>query len=111
MMTVSADRIFGEAILYVSSLWDTPALASVGSIQMNSISSPSAIRFAKDFNGPLTRLAVYERITIVPFNFSLSFDLKPFGIITSIANIIHYTQDRTATKTSQGIPGTLFPLL
>ena len=93
MVTVSADRIFGEATLYASNPWNTPASASIESIQMKSISSLS-VSTAKDFNGLLTKSAVYET-TIVPANFALSFDIKPFGTVSGLANIIHYTKDKT----------------
>jgi hypothetical protein len=39
MITLSADRIFGPATLYVSDPWYTPASASIGSIYMNSLSA------------------------------------------------------------------------
>ena len=41
-VTVSADRIFGEATLYVSNPWYTPASASFGSYQMKSITALTA---------------------------------------------------------------------
>jgi hypothetical protein len=37
MVTVSADRISGEAILYAPNPWSLPAVASIGSIQMKSL--------------------------------------------------------------------------
>ncbi len=36
-VTVSAQRIFGEATLYISDPWHTPAQANIGSIQMKSL--------------------------------------------------------------------------
>ena len=37
MVTVSADRISGEAILFAPNPWSHPALASIESIQMKSL--------------------------------------------------------------------------
>ncbi len=99
---VSADRIFGEAFLYASDPRYTPASASIGSIQMKSISSLS-VSIAKDFSGLLTKLAVYEA-TIVPANFALSFDLKPFGIDSSMTSILTYT-NYIHPRSIGGFPG------
>jgi hypothetical protein len=92
MVTVSADRIFGEATLCVSNPWNTPASASIGSIQMKSISSLS-VSTAKDFNGLLTKFAVYET-TIVPANFTLSFDIKPYKSSSRWTSIMQFSDSR-----------------
>ncbi len=106
MVTVSADRIFGAATLYISNPWYAPALASISSIQMKSISSLS-VSTAGAFNGLLTKLAVYETTT-VPANFSLSFDIKPLGVSLYQTNIIHYSMDNTDMGPGGRIPGTAF---
>ena len=92
MVTVSADRISGAATLYISDPWHYSAPASIGSIQMKSITALTAT--ASNFNGPLSQLAVNEP-TIVPANFSLSFDIKPLGVSPHYTNILHYTQDKS----------------
>ncbi len=91
--TVSADRISGEASLFVPNPWSTPALATVGFIKMESISSLTG-RGADEFTGYLSEYAVFES-TIIPANFSLSFDIKPFGTVSEWSSIIHYTIDDT----------------
>ena len=105
MVTVSADRIFGEAMVYASDPWHTPAPASFGFIKMESLSGLS-FNSSSDFNGRLTRLAVYEIATIVPANFALSFDIKPHGTVPDLASIIHYTKDKTNMGAGGRIPGT-----
>ncbi len=62
---------------------------------------------ASNFNGPLSKLAVNETTT-VPANFALSFDIKPFGTVSGLANIIHYTKDKTNAGGGGRIPGTDF---
>jgi hypothetical protein len=109
MVTVSADRIFGEATLYISNPWYAPALASISSIQMKSISSLS-VSTAGVFSGLLTKLAVYETTT-VPANFNLSFEIKPIRSFSSLANIIHYSKDKTSTGPEGQIPGMSLPNL
>jgi hypothetical protein len=106
MVTVSADRIFGAATLYISNPWYAPALASISSIQMKSISSLS-VSTAGAFNGLLTKFAVIES-TIVPANFALSFDIKPFGTVSGLASIIHYSQDNSNIGPKGRIPGMSF---
>ena len=43
--------------------------------------------------------------TIVPQNFSLSFDLTPTGIVSSWSSIIHYSGDGSDSGPSGRIPG------
>jgi hypothetical protein len=62
---------------------------------------------ASNFKGPLSQLAVNER-TIVPANFALSFDIKPFGVVSNWASIIHYTQDNSNIGPKGRIPGMSF---
>ena len=108
MVTVSADRIFGEATLYVSDPWHSAAPASVGSIQMKSITGLSEVA-GRDFSGSLWKYAVRERTT-VPANFALSFDIKPFKISPEWTSIIHYTKDKTNAGPGGRIPGTAFEI-
>ena len=91
MATVSADRISGPASHYGSDPWWPSAQASISSIQMGTLSSKT-FKTASEFNGPLSKLAVYQTTT-VPANFSLSFDIKPFGTVSGLASIIHYCQN------------------
>ena len=64
MVTVSADRISGAATLYISSPWNTPASAIIGSYQMKSITALTVSTGSGVFNGRLTKLAVYEETTV-----------------------------------------------
>ena len=107
-VTVSADRISGEATLYVSNPWYTPASASFGSYQMKSITALTAP--ASKFNGLLSQLAVNEKTT-VPANFALSFDIKPFGISSDWTNIIHYSKDKTDGGAGGRMPGIVFSVI
>ncbi len=131
MATVSADRISGAATLYNSSPWDPPALASISSIQTKSTRygsdpwwpsaqasissiqmttlSSKAFKTASDFNGPLSKLAVYQKTT-VPANFSLSFDIKPFKTVSRLASIIHYCKNNTDIENVGRMPGMYWKL-
>ncbi len=106
-VSVSADRVFGAATLHISNPWYTPALASISSIQMKSISSLS-VSTAGVFNGLLTKLAVYETTT-VPANFNLTFKIKPIRSFGLLANIIHYSKDNTNIGPEGQIPGMSLP--
>ena len=108
MITVSADRIFGVASLYVSNPWQPPALATIASIQMIPFSTRSFIP-ASNFNSRLSQLAVYEATT-VPTNFALSFDIKPFGTVSELASIIYYRKSDMGSAAG-GIPGICFATL
>lgn len=98
MVTVSADRISGEATLYASNPWHTTASVSIGSIQM----TPFSFNPASNFKGPLSMLAVY-RNTFVTANFALSFDIKPFGTVSDLASILYYRKSDMGS--AAGIPG------
>ena len=108
MVTVSADRISGAATLYISDPWHIPAPATIGSYQMKSITALTAT--ASNFNGPLSQLAVNEP-TIVPDNFSLSFDIKPLGVSPHRSNIIHYSKDKTNAGPEGRVPGIVFSFI
>jgi len=99
MVTVSADRISGKATLYVSNPWSTPALATVVSLQMNSLSSFS-FKSAKKSTSSLFRSAV-----TVPANFSLSFAIIPFRTVSELSSIIRYCKDNTGIGRGGGMPG------
>ena len=121
MVTVSADRISGVATLYISDPWHTPASASIGSIQLESDSSllemadgtplftnaSLDVTSSSDFNGHLSKFAIYER-TIVPANYSLKFDIIPFGTVTRLASILHYSKDKTNMGAGGRLPGIAF---
>jgi hypothetical protein len=74
---------------------------------MNSLSALS-VSTAKVFNGLLTKLAVYETTT-VPANFNLTFKIKPIRAFGSLANIIHYSKDKTNAGPEGQIPGMSLP--
>ena len=103
MATVSADRIFGAASRYDSDPWWPSAQASISSIQMKTLSSKT-FKTASEFNGPLSKLAVYQTTT-VPANFSLSFDIKPFKTVSELASIIHYCKNNTYIGKGGRMPG------
>jgi len=108
MATVSADRISGEATLYISDPWYASAVADIGSIKMESFSSFPQIGDSGAFNGPLSKLVVIESITVPP-NFSLSFSIKPHDTVSGgLASIIHYSGDQTDLGARGRMPGTYF---
>jgi len=103
MVTVLAERISGAAFLYDSDPWWPSAQASISSIQMKSLST-MLFKSASNFNGQLSKLAVYET-TFVPANFSLSFTIKPFGTVSELASIIHYCKDKIDLGIGGRMPG------
>ena len=102
--TVSADRIFGEATLYVSHPMFTPALASTGSIKMESLSTLS-FKSAKKIDSFPTIPNVY-----VPANFSLSFNITPFATVSELSSIIRYCKDNTDIEAGGRMPGILLKI-
>ena len=102
-MTLGGVRSSGQATLYASNRWNSPASAKIGSIQMTPISSidyleVKASKEAKALNGQLSLAAAYEETT-VPVNYSLSFDITPSGTTTSVwSSIIHYTSNLPTSK-------------
>jgi len=98
MVTVSGDRIFGRATLYVSHPWYPPALATVGSIKMESLSKFS-FRTAK------TIRTASKTAVNVPANFSLSFDIKPSKTSTELTSIIRYCKGSTDIGAGGRMPG------
>jgi len=103
MASLSANRISGAATLFVSNPWQPPALATVGSIKMKSISALT-VTAASVFNGRLSKFAVYER-TSVPANFALSFNITPSEISSEWTSIIHYSKDKTNMGPGGRMPG------
>ena len=99
MVTLSADKIFGEATLYVSHPLHPPALATIGFINMVSLSTLS-------FKSPIIILvqAPSNPIT-VPANFSLSFDIKPSRTVSGLSSIIRYCKDNTDIGSGGRMPG------
>jgi hypothetical protein len=107
MTTVSANRISGEASLYISDPWYAPAVADIGSIKMESISALSISGTSGIFNGRISKYSVYESTTVPP-NFSLSFSIKPHENFSDWTNIIHYSGDQTDLGIRGRMPGTSF---
>ena len=95
-------RFSGQANCIVSSTSDTPALASIGSIQMTPI---SAIQFVNpsDFNGPLSKLKAYNVDSLIPKDYALSFDITPTGSSSDWRNILHYNGDPSTNRKMTGI--------
>ena len=100
MVTVSADRIFGKATLYVSHPRHPPALATIGSIKMESLSTLSFKSPVKSGKGSKKSVNVN-----VPANFSLSFDITPFRTVSELSSIIRYCKDNTDIGAGGRMPG------
>jgi len=90
-VTLGGVRSSGQATLFVSDPWHTPASAKIGPIQMTPISEIEFLQ-SKAFNGRLSKAAAFEETAVVPVNYSLSFDITPSGTTSDWANIIHYTR-------------------
>jgi hypothetical protein len=104
MVTVSS-RVSGEATLFVPNPWSTAALATIGSIEMIPILRKTFYAASSSFNGPLSKAVVREITPITP-NFTLSFDIKPSGIVPSMASILHFIESGSLDLGAAGrMPG------
>ena len=97
-------RSSGQATFYVSNPWHTPALASIGSIQMTPLIAMPPVK-PSDFNGPLSRVAAFEENVIVPENYSLTFNITPTGTTSDWSSIIHYSGDKSDAGPRGRMPG------
>ena len=97
---VTGERISGNAKLYVSDPWYSPAKAKISTIQMTPISEFSSRPIA-DYSGPILTGVAYEK-TYVPEDYAISFNITPFDISVGKCSIIHYTQDNTPRGRSPG---------
>ncbi len=102
--TVSADRIFGEAILYVSHPRHPPALATIESIKMESLLT-SSFKSAKTSGSAASKTAV-----TVPANFILTFNIKPSRTVSELSSIIRYCYDSTDIGARGRMPGIFLKL-
>lgn len=97
--TLSGTRYSGIATLYVSDPWYPAATAYLSSINMATLPYVNA----SSFTGSLKQFGVYDA-TVVPQNYSLSFDIIPTAISSNLTNLIHYTQDGTDNFATVGSP-------
>ena len=102
---LSSERVFGDAILYVSDPWHPAAVGSISSINMVPITSMTQAIVSHSSTSTLRRFLTYTR-TNIPENYSISFDITPTGIVSSWANILRYTKDNTNAGPGGRIPGT-----
>ena len=92
-VTIKGKRQSGDATIYVSNPWNTPALANIGSIQMKPISTSSTLGVMR---------TLYEQSTIsansiglravIPYDYSLVFDITPIRISPQVTNVFVYSR-------------------
>ena len=90
---LSADRIYGDATLFVSNPWEDPATGTISPISMTSISQFSEKYWTHSTTSVIKPFLTFNKTT-VPQNFSVSFDITPTGIVQyGHANILHYSRN------------------
>lgn len=108
---IVGNRLSGNATLYVSNPWSTSALASIGSIQMTPISAITS-------EGAKVRLSQFATMneqytftrdglgmnTIVPVNYSLTFDLTPTSNV-NWGQILQYSGTKGDGGARSRMPG------
>ena len=104
---LSGDRVYGDAILYVSDPWHPAAIGTISPIELDQICelTQDAVHTS---TSTLSRFLTFNRTT-VPENYSLSFDITPTGISSVWTNILHYTKDNSDGGAAGGrMPGKIF---
>ena len=101
--TVSADRISGNATVYVSDPWNPSASANLAGIKMTEIKSLTRVPLSA-LNGALKKGVVIEKTT-VPADYALSFDVTPLRVIQHWGSIIHYSGDNSNAGPKGRMPG------
>ena len=103
---VSADRISGNATVYVSNPWHSPAFVNLAGIKMVEKKIITAIPPVSDVNGLLKKGSGLEN-TVVPADYALSFDITPLGVVGAASSIIHYSGDGLNYGAKSRMPGTI----
>lgn len=104
-IALSSDRFTitkPKPMLYVSSYTRVhkPAVANIGSIEMNQISTFSV-------DAPTNLIQGFVSKTIdVPQNYSLSFDIRPSHMLNGWSNILHYYENNARDRQGAKMPGT-----
>jgi hypothetical protein len=94
-ITVTGKRQFGDATLYVSAPWYNPALATVENVKMENITEITTGFEIGDSNlnyfeqSTITKNRIGLK-TIVPPNYTLSFNIKPSTQVREFGNIVKY---------------------
>ena len=101
---LSADRISGNATVYVSDPWHLPASANLAGIKMTEKKIITAIPPVSAVNGALKKGSGLEK-TVVPADYALSFDITPLGVIHHWGSIIHYSGDELNYSPKGRMPG------
>jgi hypothetical protein len=102
---VSADKISGDATVYVSDPWYPSASATLGNIKMTEINGKtSTARPVSAINGAFKQGSALEK-TIVPADYALSFDVTPLRVDGHSSSIIHYSGDNSNIGPKGRMPG------
>ena len=101
---VSADRVSGDATVYVSDPWHPSASANLGNIKMTEINGKTSSRPVSAINGAFKQGSALEK-TVVPADYALSFDVTPLGVDQHWGNIIHYSGDESNAGPKGRMPG------
>ena len=94
-ITVTGKRQFGDATLYVSAPWYNPALATVENVKMKNITEittgfeigDSNLNYSEQSTISKNRIGLK---TIVPLNYTLSFNIKPRTQVREWGSIVKY---------------------
>ena len=90
-----ADRIFGAANLYASDNWHAPANALFGNLKIEPLDFLFLNGISKREVSHLTELRQLQNefygLVTIPENYTMTFDVKPLGVITSLGSLFHFT--------------------
>jgi hypothetical protein len=107
-MGVAGIRSSGLGNLYVSNPWSPPANAVIGNIALSDITNFKVSDSISSISGIPSKLGLITS-QIMPFNYSLGFDLTPLGTSNQWTNIFHFSQTNTDSSRMPGVwtvPGT-----
>ena len=100
---LNANRISGNATVYVSNPWHPIAAAKISNIMMTEINTTTSLPIS-EVNGALKRGSAVEK-TIVPADYALSFDIIPLATVAGEGSIIHYSGDESNVGPKGRMPG------
>ncbi len=95
----SADRVFGAANLYASDNWHVPANALFGNLKIEPLDFLFLNGISKREVSHLTELrqlqSEFYGLMTIPQNYTMTFDVKPLGVISNTGSLFHFTMVAT----------------
>jgi hypothetical protein len=94
-MDLPGTRATGHSVLHISNPWTKPANASISNVKMIAITSLAPLLPIESsiINTPTQLTPLTMGYVKIPANYSLSFNIKPLGVLSEKSSIIHFTNN------------------